>query len=163
MEPIESATEIDYARLAAYIDGEGHIEISCNKTHRYYMLKVTIVNGDFRLPEWCQDHFGGILCRFRYHGDPKNYAPMKRWILSSWQASNVLKRCLPYFICKREEAEKAIQFKQTFGSRGTRITESDRTRREELMLELRNMTKTGPKEQIEKPKKPSPQSNLFAN
>jgi len=162
MEPTEPATEIDFARLAAYVDGEGHIAISCDKRHRYYVVQITIGNSNLALLEWCRDHFGGFICRLRYHPDPKHYAPVKRWMLTSWPAANALKRCLPYLICKREQAEVAIEFKETFGLRGTRISEADRKRREELMVKLRALTRTGPRIESERPVKKSPQGNLFA-
>jgi hypothetical protein len=149
MEPTEPATEIDLARLAAFIDGEGHISISSDRKHRYYTMQITLASRDFELLEWCLSHFGGFLCRQRYRAGPKNYAPVKRWRLTSWQAASALERSLACFVCKREQAEIAVEFQKTFSSPGSRITESDLKRRGELRMKLRGFTKTGPRSQRE--------------
>src|SRR6266436_1261162 len=56
----------DWARMAAYIDGEGSINLSPRRTNLGKTLtlcaKVVVTNTDFRLAKWCLDNFG-----MKYH------------------------------------------------------------------------------------------------
>jgi hypothetical protein len=164
MEPTQTPTEIDFAKLAVLIDCEAHIEISGNKRRHQYMLQVTVGNRDFRLLEWCLARFRGFICPQWYRRKPRpTSAPIKRWRVTSWQALSALEKCLPHFIIKREQAEIAIAFQKTFTTPGARHTKSELTVREEMRVRLRALTKKGPHlppihqhDEI-----PMPQGNLF--
>ena len=101
-------TEIDYARLAAYIDGEGHIGI-CTKKNRKapYAFSLSIGNTDKRLMEWLSGTFGGLPIRDKSTIRKKKYW---LWFIGGEAAATLLENCLPYFIMKRDQAEIAIEF-----------------------------------------------------
>lgn len=101
-------TEIDWARLAAYIDGEGHIGICSEKNRkRAYSFSVSIGNTDKRLMEWLSETFGGLPIRDKSTIRKKKYW---LWFVNGERASAILTGCLPYFIMKRDQAEIGIQF-----------------------------------------------------
>lgn len=127
-------SEVDRARLAAYIDGEGNINI-CAKGMKgrrsrktpSMLLRVEICNTDIRLTEWCKrvtgvgnvtmdhrtaDHRRGGTRRFLY-----------RWMACDRQAERIINECLPFFVIKREQAEIALAFRRTFTHLGGRTTE----------------------------------------
>jgi hypothetical protein len=112
-------TEIDWARLAAYIDGEGCVDIvpagrNFHATHHrrpQLQVRIQIGNTDPRLPVWCKENFGGST-RLATKQNPKWRASMY-WIINSAKAVEILKNCYPYFLLKREQAEIAIAFQKT--------------------------------------------------
>src|ERR1700690_3415057 len=61
---LDKASDIDFARLAAYIDGEGCIGISNSKrrgkaTHRMHTMQLTVTNTSLLLLDWITLTFGG--------------------------------------------------------------------------------------------------------
>jgi hypothetical protein len=109
---------IDWARLAAYIDGEGCISIKSVKgnraaSRRVLYVDVSVTNTDFRLTAWLQVTFGGSV--YINHGNRGNekWSPAAQWNIASKYAAAILEYCLPYFIIKREQAEVALAFQST--------------------------------------------------
>jgi len=109
MEP----TQIDWARLAAFIDGEGTIVIKSYKV-KYTQLFIRIANTDPRLPIWCKDVFGGQLYASDSNAIRKNGRRVYTWVLQSKKAELILRGCLPYFLLKKEQAEIALVYRKTF-------------------------------------------------
>jgi|SRR5580692_2853114 hypothetical protein len=111
MEP----TQIDWARLAAFIDGEGTIVIKPYLV-KYTQLFVRIANTDPRLPLWCRkcfDHgkvYASDSQSRKFPGRMRVYT----WIVQSKKAELILRGCLPYFILKKEQAEIALAYRETF-------------------------------------------------
>src|SRR6266487_1864296 len=109
-------TEIDWARLAAYIDGEGSILI----TERHYKsspypgmyIRVILANTDPRLPLWAKERFGGVFV-IGWRDQPEHHKTPYKWHVSCNQAASVLEKCLPYFLLKKEQAEVALAFQRT--------------------------------------------------
>lgn len=108
----DKVSEMDWARLAAFIDGEGCITISKTKGYRVQYMKVFIANTDPRLMVWLRDNFGGTV-----NGKPRTnrekHKPCYVWTVSSQMAWIILLCCMPYFIIKREQAEVALAFQRT--------------------------------------------------
>jgi hypothetical protein len=107
----------DWIRLAAYIDGEGTIAVKnlTTKSGRYSQLIVAIANTDPRLPMWCKENFGGLL--YASDNNTKKSAKWRRyfrWIAHSAHAESIVRQCLPYFLLKREQAEVALAYRETF-------------------------------------------------
>ena len=106
-------TFIDWAQLAAYIDGEGCIIISRAKPNSrqrnpQYQLVVSVYNTDPRLAVWLKERFGGFI----YVSKPKgNRKPRYTWQVTSLRAEEILRGCYSYFILKREQAEVGLQFR----------------------------------------------------
>jgi hypothetical protein len=111
-------SQIDWARLAAFIDGEGCISISgpseSGKRTRSTYLLAKITNTDARLLEWV-----GNTLRM---------------------ATEVLEGCLPYFIIKKEQAEVGLAHQRLIGIRqrekSPRITPESFNARMELRDQL---------------------------
>lgn len=112
MNKLNQPSELDWARLAAYIDGEGCISIGIARSpkwkRRHLFLRLSVHNTDPRLISWCRDTFEGkIYCT--KHRNP-NWSTAWSWIISCRKVEEILKGCLPFFIIKREQAETALAF-----------------------------------------------------
>src|SRR6266487_290333 len=111
-----AVSEIDWARLAAYIDGEGSIRIAGVKgkqawSRRVLYLEITVANMFAGLSEWLKTTFGASV----YTGN-KNHAkwkPVFMWVAGSQHAAQILERCYPYMIVKREQALIGMAFQAT--------------------------------------------------
>jgi hypothetical protein len=107
-------TQIDWARLAAYLDGEGTIVIIKSRLE-YTQLVIRVANTDPRLPMWCKELFGGKVyasdTNVRRDGRSRRFYT---WAIQSQKAENILRECLPHFILKREQAEIALAYRETF-------------------------------------------------
>jgi hypothetical protein len=112
--------EIDYARLAAFIDGEGCILIHRQKQYSrkakphwrpHYIVQVVITNTSAALVKWCKETFGGFITPY---ASPDRKKQCFKWTSHSGECCEILTRCLPYFIIKRNQAEIAIEFRGTY-------------------------------------------------
>jgi len=112
-------TEFDWARLAAFIDGEGMIDIHTrrqfskkqNKIYECRYVRVEVVNTDPRLPLWCKNTFGGSIQPHKRYSSKWRMA--YSWEIASKKAITIIRGCLPYFLLKREQAEIALAFQET--------------------------------------------------
>jgi len=130
-----SPSPINWARMAAYIDGEGSILINPRgkgKTRptvfgptepSTFYLKVTVSNTDVRLVEWIKQRFGGSWkdANTSKYYEGRNAKTMYHWSASSARAAWILYNCFEYFVIKREQAEIgiALQASMTKFIRGT--------------------------------------------
>lgn len=146
---------VDWARLAAYIDGEGHICIA-ESVHRephdgrgrYGFAKVTVSNTDSRLTDWLLKTFGGNVqvrsADSASSGRRKRWKTCFNWTTSNGRAADILRFCLPYFIVKREQAELAISYQATCVRCGVKGTpQGVIERREVIKTQLRAFTARG--------------------
>jgi hypothetical protein len=113
---MKTPSQIDWARLAAYIDGEGSIHIATAKARHwkrgYMYVDLRVTGTDARLALWLQQNFDGkVYWSKRKAG--RNWKPAFHWVLACRQAHHVLSNCLPYFVMKRDQAEIAIAFQET--------------------------------------------------
>lgn len=143
---LTSVPEIDWARLAAYIDSDGHISItmgtrknavkSTGRTRLY--LRVMVTNTDPRLIRWLVANFGGGVGNYP-HKNPKHRHTFK-WGTSCRQTEAILKKCLPYFIAKRDQADIALAFQATFVGfrRGHQIPDDVQRLRESFHQQLKD-------------------------
>ena len=97
---------IDLARLAAYIDGEGHIRISGPGKRWTDHIGLRIANTDYKLHVWLKGTFGGYISVVR--GRCQHYKKCWSWNASGNLSYALLKACIPYFIMKLDQAEIAI-------------------------------------------------------
>lgn len=140
----------DWARLAAYLDSEGHIRVvtkfQVTKGRRYLLdyLSIDVANTDPRLAEWLRARFGGHVAVSRQNDS--RWRSCHHWRIGSAQAADVLRGALPYFVLKREQAEIALAFHATQRRRGVKGTpQSVKDEREVLKSKLRVLTARGPK------------------
>lgn len=139
---------IDWARLAAFIDGEGTItsqlQTMSGGKYRTEKLVVQVANTDIRIPAWCQRTFGGALCKYKASSvDAKPYAV---WTVGSLMAEEIIHGCMPYFLAKQEQAQVALLFRSTFSLPGYWTTPEQLQRRSELANELSRLKHDLPEE-----------------
>lgn len=113
-------SEIDYARLAAYIDGEGCISMSVARKrewkHDSVSVFLSVHNTDPRLIQWCLERWGGRVYKTEHNGGKgksRGWSDSYGWRVTCQQAREILEVCLPFFIIKREQAEIAIALQKT--------------------------------------------------
>lgn len=117
-------TEVDWAMMAAYIDGEGSVLINPRNNRKDYSapaagfyLKVTVANTDVRLLAWIKTRFGGSYKdanTAQYYKD-RNCKTAWHWSASSGHAAWILWNCLRFFVIKAEQAEIGIALQESMG------------------------------------------------
>ena len=165
MKPTQEPTDLDFVKVAVVIDCEGNIAINYAPKGRSHALHVTVGNTNFDLLDWCLARFGGAIYKIFYKDKRgPEYPPAKRWRIQNREAADLLTKCLPHFIIKRDQAEIAIKFQSTYKVPGERTSESDRLLREKLRHELQALTRRGPKGTAGETAKPEEEAegNLFA-
>lgn len=148
---------VDWARLAAFIDGEGCILSACSvhkdpkfagTRTRYEYIRVVVTNTDPRLSKWILETFGGhIIDHSNNKQRNKNWKPCFFWQVSCAKAARILTGCRPYLILKGEQADVAMALQDTMiysGRRGTPQSVVDH--RAELQGKLRVLNARGPQE-----------------
>lgn len=150
-------SQIDWARLAAFIDGEGCVAINCashsldnpqyKRRPKVEYVRVGIINTDIRLGLWLQNTFGGALSiKTRQQ---KHYKEAYQWTVSCVIACDVLRGCLPYLICKREQAETCLALQATMKRWGVKGVPQDIVeKRAELKAKLHVLNKKGASEDV---------------
>jgi hypothetical protein len=145
-----NVTREDCIRMAAFIDGEGCIMISrgwrktkSGKKNPVWIMEVSVVNTDPRLPKWCAEHFGGSLTLAKAEPKYKPSRPLFQWRASCVDAEMVLRACLEHFLIKREQAEIAIALRETLSRKYCRIGVPDavNVQREEFATKLHLLKK----------------------
>lgn len=133
---------VDWAQLAAFIDGEGHIGISYNKRKDHYYLRIRIANTNPVLMLWLVQRFGGSF-GLQLDRNPKA-KPCYAWVAGSAKIGELLHGCLIYFVLKRELAELALEFQATKRRHsGKRVSPELQEQRQQLMGRMRAFTKVG--------------------
>lgn len=139
---------IEWARLAAFIDGEGTITTQAQTMNkgkcRTTKLSVQVSNTDIRIPLWCQRIFGGAVTSYR--GASPIAKPYAVWTVASLMAEETLRFCLPYFVAKREQAEMALLYRGTFSKPGCTTTEQQLLERQKFAEELSRLKHELPEE-----------------
>lgn len=105
----------DWARLAAFIDGEGSIGLSPRKTPLMKSMtfcgKAVVTNTDFRLIVWCHETFGMPFSEAK-----RNHPVWKKAYHASaggYRAAWILRNCLPWFLLKKQQAEIVLEHQRT--------------------------------------------------
>jgi hypothetical protein len=144
---VAKACAIDWARLAAFIDGEGTVFIqrTAVKTGTkcpQFVLTLVVANTDLRLMEWLSRTFTGTV----YFSQSLSQRTKCNKICHSWRvfderAAVLLEHCLPYFIIKREQAEVGLSYRELrrMGSKGRRLVTGDIEAREVLYQKLKEL------------------------
>jgi len=136
--------ENKFAYLAGIIDGEGSISIEiqgaaeCRKTD-YYAIRLLVINTDTRLLEWLKENFGGSINKRKAY---ENRRQCYNWALFSYDAANLLAKCLPFMIIKKQRAQVLIQFMQTKKDTWN-VSDEVQKKRRELYAEMKLLNKIG--------------------
>lgn len=118
MREMPQPKQIDWARLAAYIDGEGTIYINrqnpakSTRSVRHF-LSVVVTSSSGTLMRWLRGTFTGTI----YSVAPNHWGkkPVFRWQLNERTAEWVLTNCVSYLLIKREQAEIGLAFRKSKG------------------------------------------------
>lgn len=105
-ERAEKISQIDWARLAAFIDGEGCIFINSRNAQckrPVTALYVRISNTNPKLMEWLGKTFGGSV--YANPQKAKAWSVPYGWIVGNKTAAWVLEGCKEFMIIKRDQAE----------------------------------------------------------
>ena len=148
-------SDLTWAKMAAYIDGEGSILINprrkrlrngeyANLASTFY-LKLTVANTDVRLVAWCKSNFGGTFkdanTKAYYAG--RNCKTSWHWSASSNRAAWILYNCMPHFLLKSEQADIGMRLQASMLDYGFRtlpqeiVTERRELKRQLLTLKAR--------------------------
>jgi hypothetical protein len=114
--------DTDFARLAAYVDGEGSLTISpfrtkSSRTGTSMHVGMQVCNTDPALPQWCLDTFGGsvnVTAKYDNKSDHRRKLKLYRWDAGTTLVEHLLRRCLPFFVIKRRQAEIVLEFRETY-------------------------------------------------
>lgn len=146
-------TPMDWAKLAAFIDGEGSVLINTQKRGgteaRGFYLRIMVANTDVRLPVWLKDTFGGSYkdANSEKYYVGKNWRRCYHWGASAHRAAWILFNCLPHFIIKREQAELGISLQESLSKftrgPGKRISPELHAERKDLKRRLLLMKARG--------------------
>ena len=146
-------SDLDWARLAAYVDGEGSILINerngDGRTNWGSWLRLIICNTDPRLILWLKKTFGGnVVCGRKRAKTCHRY--QLKWHVSCRQAYALLKGCYPYLICKKDQAECAFAYQESIRGPGHRVAPETNAFRMNMRLKLKDLRwKAYPLEELE--------------
>ena len=139
-------SQIEWAQLAAYIDGEGCIAILMKDRKqgrwdwRAFDLVIRVTNTDHRLPNWCHERFGGKLKLAYKKNYRKAYKACFNWEVYGKSCTDILRGILPYSVIKKEQIAIALEYVETLQKTYHRHTmpESVKAKRAELFFALKN-------------------------
>jgi hypothetical protein len=110
-------TETDLAYVAGIVDGEGCIQVQKYKKRKRerstpYKLQLRVSNTDLRLVQHLQSLFPGYI----YNGSEKrkNRRNQFYWHVNGKKAAHILEKLVPFLVSKKDQAEIAIAFQDTF-------------------------------------------------
>ena len=135
--------DVDWARLAAFIDGEGTISINeSGKPRKAHWtprisLQVMVTGTSVALMNWLQSTFGGTVYSVKANGFGKR--PIWRWQLNEKQAESILSRCRSFIIIKKEQANVALEFRalKSLGVRGKVVDQAIVEKRKQYASKIR--------------------------
>lgn len=141
-------TATDWARLAAYIDGEGAVLLNRYRDGRHnrmdMWLRLTVVNTDPRLPMWIFNTFGVGRFTISDKCRKSTHRQAYRWQCSGKAAEGILRACYQFFIIKREHADIALAYRETIGTCGMSVSLEIREERERLRQALHALKRVTP-------------------
>lgn len=145
------------AYLAGFFDGEGCIHLAERVAYTRYLTKsrgqtrysysgfvaIIKISQNVRRPlEIFQELFGGKV-RVRGHmGEGGRTCRHFEWECPRTQMIAMLESLIPYLIVKKDEAEVAIRFCQTF-QRGKKLTEEQRNERRAMIAQVKAAKRIG--------------------
>lgn len=143
-----SISQVDWARLAAYIDSEGCIRIvrgKARQTHRastshgaWHGLILHVTNVDLRLLQWCKQNFGGVI----FAQIRKSKRQVFDWRAYNKNVGEILRGCMPYFIVKREQAEIGLAFLATVTGTTKKLPAEVVQLREQMYQQMKDLKHT---------------------
>jgi hypothetical protein len=140
-------TVYDWVRMAAFIDGEGCIQINPYKKTRKVQVRIVILNTNEILPLWLQETFGGHIVP-RFHSNPK-WKTSYTWSCTAGRACWILYNCLPWFLLKSSQAKLLMELQEHIDSnhngKHKRVSEEDYAYRDAIHSEIKKLNAKGPR------------------
>ena len=143
-------TIYDWCRMAAFIDGEGGVQVnpySQRKNRGIVQCRVLVTNTNPALPIWLSATFGGNVV-FRESGNPK-WADRYTWSATAGRACWILFNCLPWMLLKKSQAELLLELQeridQTRQGRNRTLSETERDYRVMIHEKVKLLNVKGPK------------------
>lgn len=129
------------AYLAGMVDADGSIYMRIQR--KSLSLKVLVYNTDETLMQWLKLTFDGNYRSYKY-GKHETWKELFVWEASHNVASALLKRLLPYLIVKKARAALGIKAWDTRGGgKGHPVSDEDLAVREQSVLDMHELNKTG--------------------
>jgi len=145
-------TVYDWCRLAAFIDGEGSVQINpYNKRPKgaIFQIRVLITNTNPALPLWITETFGGHVIT-RDFKNPK-WKLSYCWSCTAARAAWILHNCLPWFLLKKTQAELLLEMQdridKTVQGRGRIVPDAERSYRSVIHEQVKALNSKGPANQ----------------
>ena len=104
---------------AGFIDGEGCINVSSNKTNIF--IRVLVVNTNRHVLELLQERWGGDIRQNKQHN--KTWKVSYTWRVQHKSCLNLLNDIYPFLIVKKQQVEAAFVFFNACPGKGHRWTE----------------------------------------
>lgn len=150
-------TVYDWVRMAAFLDGEGNLNINpirdkSRKVAVRCQVRILIGNTNPALPVWIRETFGGnIVLR-----DVKRYNPRAKqsyiWSCTAGRAAWILYNCLPWFLLKGAQAKILISLQEdidtTYQGRNRKVSQERLDQRLALKDVLHKLNAKGCDNQI---------------
>jgi hypothetical protein len=109
--------ENQIAYLAGIMDGEGSFYIGRDhRREKCFNSRLYVVNTDERLIKWLQENFTGLTYSRTSPKNPK-WKMKYEWVARKSEILPICEAIYPFLICKREQAEVMIKFRETFKER----------------------------------------------
>src|ERR1700719_3338932 len=143
---VRQPTPIDWARLAAFLDGEGSIRVAIQKRSVRWKptrklpsmtLSISVYNTDPRLMVWLSKTFGGRPVENTHSTSRKR--PVYKWHAFAKEREWILTECLPFFIIKRQQAELGLAFLKVFSNPGRYERTSEQAKKQESFARTINV------------------------
>ena len=140
-------TIYDWCRMAAFLDGEGTLQVNPYKTKRVVQVRMIVINTNPALPAWLVQTFGGNVV-LRSHNNPR-WKDTYAWSCTSGRAAWIMHNCLPWFLLKKAQAELLIALQEhidcTKQGRNRKLSDDARKYREGVHAEIKKLNARGPK------------------
>ena len=134
---------MDKKYLAGLIDGEGCIQ---SKGKNYAGIRLTIANSYEPLIEMLRDEFGGNVRKYvdkRQYKNGRYRKPVYFWTVYDILAEEILRKCYPYLIIKKEHAKIMFSIRKNINTNHYRVSSDELERRKFLKHELDKLNKKG--------------------
>lgn len=139
-------TVYDWCRMAAFIDGEGCLQVNPYKKTRKVQVRMLIGNTNPNLAAWLKPTFGGHVV-ITTKPSPK-YKDAYIWSCTSGRAAWIMYNCLPWFLLKKAQAELLMELQthidQTRQGRGRRVSEEEYEYRDGVHAQIKKLNARGP-------------------
>lgn len=145
VEQLAKVSQIDWARMAAYVDGEGCITVYASHSPKYnpmarspkFTISVVVANTDPRMVAWIHERFGGFV-HIRKQQKSK-WRVCYHWAASAITASLILKGIMPYLVTKKEQADIALAVAATMQKHNRQVPQEVTDLRRDLCKQLTEM------------------------